>query len=93
MSRLRSVELRRGKQVSGKKNEKTETSVFVIWNFYFSHASLLQCAKQPAPVPAKPLNSDPRTAGYWTSPEDQVFDVEKNELVKLILLTEKHEVE
>jgi hypothetical protein len=32
--------------------------------------------KKLASVPAKPLNSDPRKAGSWTGPKEQVFDVE-----------------
>jgi hypothetical protein len=60
--------------VSGKKNKKTETSVFVIWNFYSGSTPVLQNSSPP--VLAKPLNFDPRKAGSWTGPEDQAFDVE-----------------
>jgi len=48
-------------QVSDRKDKKTETSVFVIWNFYSPSAP-----KQLPPAPAKPLNAAPRSAGSGT---------------------------
>ena len=42
-----------------------------VWDFINPSTS-----KELAPVPAKPLNSDPLEAGSWTGPKDQVFDVE-----------------
>jgi len=43
-----------GFQVSGKKNKKTETSLFVIWNLYSSNNPVLQNSSQS--LSAKPLN-------------------------------------
>jgi len=40
----------------------------------YSNTPVLQNSSPP--VPAKPLNSDPRNEGSWTGPKDQVFDVE-----------------
>jgi len=42
--------------------------------FAFSNTPILQNSSQS--LPAKPLNIDPRKAGSWNGPEDQVFDFE-----------------
>jgi hypothetical protein len=39
--------------------------------FAFTNTPVLQNTSQS--LPAKPLNSDPREAGSWTGPKDQVF--------------------
>ena len=42
--------------------------------FGISIPAVLQNSSQS--LPANPLNSDPRKAGSWTDPKDQVFDFE-----------------